>query len=91
MRWHGNHLNSIFYKRGDRLEFIKTGSHFRHVRADKTVETAEVLAVYTDSYGIPHIRFSVSFERPHRLRFNDGPRNLALRSFCEHYVERVFA
>ena len=79
----------MFYKRGDRLEYIKSGSAFRRIRGDRTVETAQVLAVYTDSYGIPHVRFDVSFEKPHRLRFKDGPRNLALKSFCEHYRERV--
>jgi hypothetical protein len=81
----------MFFKRGDRLEYIKTGSTFRCVHKDRTVETAEVISVYTDAYGIPHVRYSVSFERPYRERFQEGSRILALRSFFDHFSERVNA
>ena len=52
------------------------------------VETAEVLSVGTDSYGIPHVRFSLTFQRPDRNVFNEGPRMLALKTFAERYTER---
>ena len=87
----GRQLPSIFFKRGEQLECVKTGSTFRCVHADRTVEEAEVISVYTDSFGIPHVRYSVSFQRPYRERFQEGPRILALRSFFDHFSERVHA
>ncbi len=87
----GCQLPSIFFKRGEQLEYVKTGSTFRCVHADRTVEEAEVISVYTDSFGIPHVRYSVSFQRPYRERFQEGPRILALRSFFDHFSERVHA
>ena len=87
----GRQLPSIFFKRGEQLEYVKTGSTFRCVHADRTVEEAEVISVYTDSFGIPHVRYSVSFQRPYRERFQEGPRILALRSFFDHFSERVRA
>ena len=87
----GRQLPSMFFKRGERLEYIKSDSTFRRVHTDKTVETAEVLSVYTDSLGIPHIRYQVSFKRPSHERFQEGPRILALKPFFDHYSERVSA
>ncbi len=91
MNFLGRQLPSMFFKRGDQIEYIKTGSTFRCVHADRMVETAEVISVYTDTFGIPHIRYSVSFERPYRERLQDGPRILVLRSFFDHFSERVHA
>jgi len=53
--------------------------------------TAQVLSVGTDSYGIPHVRFQVSFRRPNQSRFDGGGRMLALKSFADQYRERVSA
>ena len=79
----------MFFKRGDQIEYIKMDSTFRCAHADRTIETAEVISVYADSFGIPHVRYSVSFKRPYRERFQEGPRILALRSFFDHFSERV--
>ena len=48
-----------------------------------------MLSVGTDSYGIPHVRFQVSFSRTDRNQFDGGARMLALKSFAEQYRERV--
>ena len=77
----------MFFKRGTSLEYITAGSTFRRTDAH-VVETAEVLSVSTDSYGIPHVRYNVSFQRPARPAMNEGQRVLALKSFAERYTER---
>lgn len=85
----GRALMGIFIRRDDQLEFVKPGTTFRRTHADKMVETAEVVSVGTDSFGIPHVQFQVSFWRPHRNFFDGGTRMLALRSFADRYTERV--
>jgi hypothetical protein len=87
----GRALSSFFFKRGSRLEYVRPGSTFRRVQRDGLVETAQVLSVGTDSYGIPHVRFQVSFRRPNRNQFDGGTRMLALKSFADQYRERVSA
>ena len=70
---------------GDR-DLVRTGSVFRRVRRDNIVETATVLAIDDDSYGIPHVRYRVSIGREHNM-FEEGPRVLALSCFTEQYLE----
>ncbi|QQP92141.1 hypothetical protein JL101_010575 [Skermanella rosea] len=64
------------------------GSVFRRTTPGKIVETARVLAVSKDSVGIPHVRFSVHYER---VDTADELRTLALSSFSELFSERVLA
>ena len=87
----GNSFGSFFSKQGSNLENVRPGSTFQRVHRDRMVETAQVLSVGTDSYGIPHVRFEVSFRRPNQSRFDGGGRMLALRSFADQYGERVSA
>lgn len=68
---------------------IESGCIYRRVRADRTVETAKVLGIHRDSFGIPHVRFEVMFGRVDGLPLQDGPRMLSVTSFIEHYRERV--
>jgi len=86
----GRELCSMFFKRGSALEYIKAGSSFRRTQPDM-VETAEVVSVSADSFGIPHVRFHVSFKRPARDAMKEGPRVLALKTFIERYTERCTA
>ena len=85
----GRPLNSMFFKRGKKLEYVRPGSTFRRIHDDTMIETATVLSVATDSFGIPHVQFQVTFRRPNRNFFDGGARMLALKSFAEHYTERV--
>ncbi len=85
----GRPLSSFFFKRGGQLEYVRPGSTFRRVHHDAMVETAKVLSVGTDAYGIPHVRFQVSFVRSNLNRFDGGARMLALKSFADQYRERV--
>lgn len=95
MNWlkndNGRSLSSFFFKRGSKLEYVRAGSTFQRVHRDRMVETAQVLSVGTDSYGIPHVRFQVSFRRPNQSCFDGGGRMLALKSFADQYRERVSA
>ncbi len=77
------------FKREPNLEAIRAGCVYRRVRADNMVETASVLEITDDSFGIPHVRFRVSIGGADRFLFRDGPRLLALRSFAEQYRERI--
>ena len=87
----GRWFNSFFFKRGRNLEYVRAGSTFQRVHRDRMVETAQELSVGADSYGIPHVRFQVSFRRPNQSRFDGGGRMLALKSFADQYRERVSA
>ena len=87
----GRELTSMFCKRGNLIEYIKPGSIFRCNHVGNEVKTAKVLAVGTDSYGIPHVRYHVSFPRPNRPFIDEGPRMLALKTFADRYSERVTA
>ena len=62
---------------------------FRRLHDNNLLEIAEITSVGTDAYGIPHVRFNVTFSRPDRYACEEGSRMLALRSFAERYRERV--
>lgn len=62
---------------------------FRRIHDDHLVETARVLSVSEGPLGIPHVRFSVFFERGRFPVFEDGPRILSLSSFTEFYHDPV--
>ena len=85
----GKSLASMFFKRDSGLEYVRPGSMFRRIHEDELVETAEVESVGTDAYGIPHVKFKVTFSRPNRYAYEEGSRMLALRSFADRYRERV--
>lgn len=67
--------------------YIEAGNIFRCPHAGTIIETARVLSVRTDSYGIPHVTYQVRIRRANR-DVEDGPRMLALTSFTERYTER---
>ncbi|HYB09976.1 MAG TPA: hypothetical protein VEJ16_09920 [Alphaproteobacteria bacterium] len=67
-------------------EFVKVGASFRRVMTDLTVETAEVLDLFSDAYGIPHVRYELSIARPGRAVYVTGPRTIALRAFGQNFV-----
>ena len=70
---------------------LAPGAVFRKVRPDKFVETAKVLALTEDRFGIPHVRFDVSFESPSHRRLTEGIRMLSVETFNEHFPDPVIA
>jgi hypothetical protein len=84
-------LTSLLYQRNGCMEYVKPGAQFRRVLPDRTVETAKIIGVQTDTFGIPHVRYNVDFVRPNLQRHLEGPRVLAARAFFDLYGERVVA
>jgi hypothetical protein len=82
-------LASMFFRRGKALEYVRPGNMFSRLHDNNLLEIAEITSVGTDAYGIPHVRFNVTFSRPDRYACEEGSRMLALRSFAERYRERV--
>lgn len=68
---------------------IEKGCVYRRVRLDRTVETAKVLSLYKDSYGIPHVRYQVVFGRVDGVPHHDGQRMLSVDAFIQQYGERI--
>jgi len=79
---------SFSERRRDRLQ-VQPGDLFRRSCGGHHTETATVLDLKQDLFGIPHVRFTLAFEGRETGRFEMGSRTLALRSFIEAYRERV--
>lgn len=72
------------------MEYLRRGMVFRRTKADRSVETAQVLSVVLDGLRIPHVRYDVAFRRPgHNGVVNEGPRMLALSAFADAYIDRT--
>lgn len=69
-----------------RAQDVVAGSSYRHTHSD-VVEVARVLSISRDPFGIPHVRFMVSYERRAQKVLEDGPRILSLSAFTSHYCE----
>lgn len=63
------------------------GSVFRQTRYGHAFETAEVLSVWSDLAGIPHVRFRRRIHRPSQRPVFEGDRTLALATFRDTFVE----
>ncbi len=85
----GQALRSMLFRRDNPADSVLPGLTFQRVHADDMIETAKVLSVDEDPYGIPHVKFLVSFRRPNRNSFDEGNRMLALKTFADRYRERV--
>ena len=75
------------FKRGPVKVPIRTGDVYRRIRANNAVETATVLDIHDDPFGIPHVRYKLTIGRSDRSLFWDCKRVLALQSFAELYDE----
>ena len=76
----------LFARKAPDFDGIRTGAVFRRVRHDNTVETAKVIAIDKDPFGIPHVRYEVVFGRSDRAPLAEGRRVLALQRFAETYA-----
>lgn len=79
---------SFSERRRDRLK-VQPGDLFRRSKGVHQTETATVLDLKQDPFGIPHVRFNLAFEAQETGRFEVGSRTLALHSFIQTYPERV--
>ena len=76
-------------RRVDPAEQVQPGVTFRVVHPNHLIETAEVLSIGADRYGIPHVQYQVRFQRSNRSVFEESQRMLALSSFADRYRERM--
>lgn len=75
------------FKRGPTKVAIRTGCVYRRIRANNAIETATVLDIHDDPFGIPHVKYKLTIGRSDRSLFWDCKRVLALQSFVELYNE----
>ncbi len=85
----GRKMTSVFCKRGDAVEYIRPGDVFRRMRASEISETAEIVEVYTDPVGIPHISYDVTFKHASHPVTHEGLRVLTAATFFDHYGQRL--
>ena len=84
----GNERKSLFIKRGRKIEFVKLGSMFSRKHSGSLVETARIISMRTDTFGIVHVRYQVSIARRHIAgSYFEGPRTLALAAFADTYSD----
>lgn len=67
---------------------LRVGDRFRHERDDRVTETATVVATRVDAFGIPHVRFTVTFALPSG-RVSEAERSLSVGSFIGRYAESL--
>ena len=48
-----------------------------------------MLDVFKDIYSVPHVRFEFTVRRPGREPYGSGPRTMALKQFCQYYLDRL--
>ena len=67
---------------------MKPGDRYCRILAHQCLETATVLDLRRDLVGIPHVHFSVAYERSDADWLDGGPRTLALSRFVDEYRRR---
>lgn len=78
----------MFWKdsKKDLLDAVQEGAFFKREHSNNLTETVRVLSVAKDTFGIPHVKYEVRFERSQEKgRAFEGPRVLALSVFADHY------
>ena len=79
----------MWFRRSESAASVEPGSVFRRQSEERNlVETASVLKVKADSFGIPHVHYNIVYQRPHET-IADGPRVLALETFRKRYRDRI--
>jgi hypothetical protein len=84
----------MFWKntKNEQLEAIREGSLFQRKHPHNMLETARVLSIEKDQFGIPHVKYEVKFERAQeRGRAFEGPRVLALAVFADNFRQTAEA
>jgi hypothetical protein len=79
----------MWFRRSEVASSVEPGSVFRRDSDERNlVETASVLKVKADSFGIPHVHYNICYQRPHET-IADGPRILSLDTFRKRYRQRI--
>lgn len=78
----------MFWKsaKNDNVKTVCEGGVFQRKHPHNLIETARVLSIDEDQFGIPHVKYEVKFERAQeRGRTYEGPRVLALTVFADSF------
>lgn len=78
----------MFWKndKSKQLKAVCEGGLFQRKHPHNLIETARVLSIGEDQFGIPHVKYEVKFEHgQNRGRAFEGPRVLALTVFANNY------
>ena len=79
---------TLFSRRSDPSD-VRPGYSYKRRHGSTITEKVTVLDLREDAFGIPHVRFSVTYERPTADRVVTNLKVLALQSFVDLYRERV--
>lgn len=72
-------------------ETVDVGDVFRRIRPSKTAEIAEIVSIWPDRTGIPHVRFRLQIVRQGRALPETDERTLSLAAFRQLFPERMSA
>ena len=78
----------MFWKndKSEQINAVQEGGLFQRKHSHNMLETARVLSIGEDQFGIPHVKYEVKFESSQeRGRSFEGPRVLALTVFADNY------
>jgi hypothetical protein len=78
----------MFFRRSFAPAPVAVGQSFRRRRSDDRIETAQVLDIREDGFGIPHVRYELTVEQPlsHAV-YTAGTKVLALSAFTAAFRE----
>jgi len=79
----------LWVKEAESQASVEPGNRFCRRRRDRVTETATVLELRPDPFGITHVHFRLAFEQPSHGSVYEGLRVLALRTFVDSYPERI--
>ena len=68
---------------------MQPGDQYCRAHGRRVLETVTVLDLRPDLLGIPHVHFSVAFERSDADALDGGPRTLALSRFVDEYRRHI--
>lgn len=80
----------MFFKRRKSGEPVTIGRSFQRQRPDRTLEIAAVTEISPDGFGIPHVRYELTVEKPQSGGlYLAGTKVLSLTAFAAAYNEPV--
>jgi hypothetical protein len=82
-------FHTRFFRRSSGDIDVKPGYIYRRLHAGNLTELVTVTELRNDALGIPHVRFTVTFERPAGVPEAPSTRVLALKTFVDAYRNRV--
>lgn len=78
----------MFFRRGLPAESIAVGRAFTRRREDDSIEIAEVTNIAPDGFGIQHVRYELTVEKPYsRELCTIGTKLLSLSQFSATFSE----